>query len=64
MNTFPHVKLVRVSNGGQLSVGNYFFYFKLSDSDGNETDFFEQSGLVSIFKGGSNYASISTGEAA
>lgn len=62
INTFPKLKLEKISNGGALKVGNYFFYFRLSDSDGNETDFFEESGLVSIFKGGSTFSSVSTGE--
>lgn len=62
INTFPKLKLVKITNGGSMKVGNYFFYFRLADADGNETDFFEESGLVSIFKGGSTYASTSTGE--
>jgi hypothetical protein len=36
-----------------MSVGNYHFYFKYVDADGNETDFVAESGLVSIFKGNS-----------
>ena len=35
--------------GGNLKVGNYHFYFKLSDADGNETDFVGESGLVKCF---------------
>ena len=34
-----------------MSVGNYHFYFRYVDADGNETDFIGESGLVSIFKG-------------
>ena len=34
-----------------MSVGNYHFYFRYVDADGNETDFVAESGLVSIFKG-------------
>jgi len=37
--------------GGDLPVGNYVFYFKLADGDGNETDFTAESGVVSIFIG-------------
>lgn len=32
--------------GGNLSVGNYTFYFKLADADGNESDFVSESGRV------------------
>ena len=34
-----------------MSIGNYHFYFKYVDEDGNESDFFLESGLVSIFIG-------------
>jgi len=37
-----------------LKVGNYVFYFKLSDGDGNETDIVAESGLVSIYMGSLN----------
>ena len=37
--------------GGNLPVGNYHFYFKYTDGDGNDTDFVAESGLVSIFIG-------------
>lgn len=37
--------------GGNLSVGNYHFYFKYCDLDGNESEFIAQSGLVSVFIG-------------
>ena len=37
------------TSGGNLSVGNYHFYFKYSDADGNETDWVAESGLVSVF---------------
>lgn len=62
LDKFPKVELTNVYEGGALKVGNYFFYFRLADSDGNETDFFEESGLVSLFKGSSVYSSISTGQ--
>jgi hypothetical protein len=47
--------------GGNLKVGNYHFYFKLSDTDGNETDFVAESGLVSVFIGHGSYNSVHTG---
>lgn len=41
-----------LSTGGNLKVGNYVFYFKLSDADGNETDFVAESSIVSCHIGG------------
>lgn len=49
----PTLKFVGIIESGKLSVGNYHFYFRYSDADGNETDFVAESGLVSIFIGGS-----------
>ena len=48
--------------GGNLKVGNYFFYFKLSDADGNETDFIGESSLVSVFIGFDDPTSITSGQ--
>lgn len=45
---------------GDLPVGNYHFYFRYFDADGNETDFVAESGLVTIFKG-NTYGNIHTG---
>ncbi len=50
-----------VSSGGNLKVGNYHFYIKYSDADGNETDFVAESGLVSVFIGFGGPDSITTG---
>ena len=47
----PKIFFRNVFQGGNLSVGNYHFYFRYVDADGNETDFIGESGLVSIFKG-------------
>lgn len=47
----PRLKFLGVGNGGGLPVGNYHFYFRYADADGNETDFVAESGLVSIFIG-------------
>jgi hypothetical protein len=49
--SIPKIEFKGVNSGGNLKVGNYHFYFKLSDADGNETDFVGESGLVSIFIG-------------
>ena len=50
----PKVNFKGVYYGGSLKVGNYVFYFKLSDGDGNETDIVAESGLVSIYMGSLN----------
>ena len=47
----PKLRLVGITEGGRMSVGNYHFYFRYSDADGNETDFVAESGLVSLFVG-------------
>ena len=57
----PKIDFRGVSAGGDLKVGNYHFYFKLSDADGNETDFVGESGLVSVFIGFNDYFSVTTG---
>ena len=51
INQFPIVEYNGVLNSGNLKVGNYTFYFKYCDVDGNETDWIAESGIVSIFKG-------------
>jgi hypothetical protein len=43
-----------------MKIGNYHFYFKCSDADGNESDWIAESGLVSVFIGNSPY-SVNTG---
>lgn len=47
----PKLSLQYVYTGGQLPIGNYHFYITYADSDGNETDFVAESGLVSLFLG-------------
>ena len=58
----PKIQFQGVNSGGNLKVGNYHFYFKLSDADGNETDFIGESGLVSVFIGFNDYFSVTTGQ--
>lgn len=58
----PKLLFQGVQAGGNLKVGNYHFYFKFSDADGNETDFVAESGLVSIFIGFDGPSSIHTGQ--
>lgn len=57
----PKVSFQGLDSGGNLKVGNYHFYFKLSDDDGNETDFIAESGLVSVFIGFGDPSSVNTG---
>lgn len=49
--TIPKLEFINVYQSGNMSVGNYHFYFRYVDADGNETDFVAESGLVSVFKG-------------
>ena len=35
-----------IEDGGKMPVGNYNFFFKLSDADGNESDFISESGNI------------------
>ena len=58
----PKVQYMGTSSGGNMKIGNYHFYFKLSDADGNETDFVAESGLVSVFIGFGSPSSIHTGQ--
>lgn len=47
----PRLRFIGINGGGKLPIGNYHFYFRYADADGNETDFVAESGLVSIFIG-------------
>lgn len=40
------VDFLGLIDNGKMPIGNYTFYFKLSDSDGNESDFIAESGKV------------------
>ena len=59
INTIPTLEYLGTSIGN-LKIGNYHFYFKYSDADGNESDWVAESGLVSIFIG-SSPQSVNTG---
>lgn len=50
-NYIPKLSFSGTYSSGNLPVGNYHFYFKYVDADGNESDFICESGLVSIFIG-------------
>jgi len=47
----PYVVFQGLSEGGALKSGNYVFYFKYADADGNESDIITESGLVSCYIG-------------
>lgn len=61
VTSIPKLIFQGVSAGGNLKIGNYHFYFKLSDADGNETDFVAESGLVSVFIGFNDPSSVTSG---
>jgi hypothetical protein len=46
VNSIVNIDLVGVFEGGKMPVGNYTFYIKLADSDGNESDFIAESGKI------------------
>ena len=59
INKIPTLDYLGTTNGN-MSVGNYHFYFKYSDADGNESDWVAESGLVSLFMGNTSQ-SVNTG---
>ena len=54
VTTIANLTFKGLSDGGNLKVGNYVFYFKYADADGNETDFIEESGIVTCHIGNIN----------
>ena len=59
VNKIPKLEYLGTSTGS-MKIGNYHFYFKYSDADGNESDWVAESGLVSVFMGNSPQ-SVNTG---
>lgn len=51
IDKIPELEFEGLTKGGNLKCGSYHFYFKLSDNDGNETDFILESGLVTCHVG-------------
>ena len=49
--TYAKISLKNITQGGNLKVGNYVFYFKYADADGNETNIAAQSGLCPCYCG-------------
>lgn len=54
INNIVDLTFVGLGTDGNLKVGNYVFYFRLSDSDNNETDFIAESGIVTCHIGNIN----------
>lgn len=50
-NSIIKLEFLGLQESGNLKVGNYHFYFKLQDADGNETDFVAESSVVSCYIG-------------
>ena len=50
----PELTFEGIESGGNLKVGNYVYYFKFIDSDGNETDYVAESGIVTAHIGNVN----------
>lgn len=50
----PILEFLGIDSGGKMPVGNYTFYFKYADADGNETDFVSESGKVICHIGKTN----------
>ncbi|MGV8961769.1 MAG: hypothetical protein ACOH2V_00040 [Candidatus Saccharimonadaceae bacterium] len=46
VRTITTVDFLGIRDGGIMPIGNYTFYFKLADADGNESDFIAESGKV------------------
>ena len=61
-NKVPYVQFLGLQEGGNLLTGNYSFYFKYTDVDGNESDIIAETGVICVHEGGiNNPSSISGG---
>lgn len=47
----PYITFQGLYEGGALASGNYVFYFKYADADGNESDIVTESGIISCYIG-------------
>jgi hypothetical protein len=54
VTSIPDLNFGGLLSGGNVKCGNYTFYFKYSDADGNETDFVCESGQVVCHVGNIN----------
>lgn len=53
-NSIPYIDFNGLQEGGNLKAGNYVFYFKYVDADGNESDIIAESSIISVHEGGVN----------
>lgn len=53
-NSIPYIDFHGLQEGGDLKAGNYVFYFKYVDADGNESDIIAESSIISVHEGGIN----------
>ena len=61
-HSIPYIDFLGLQEGGNLKAGNYSFYFKYIDADGNESDIIAESGIIPIHEGAiNNPSSISGG---
>lgn len=51
-NSIPYIDFHGLQEGGNLKAGNYIFYFKYVDADGNESDIIAESSIISVHEGG------------
>ena len=54
VKSIVNIDFLGITQQGNLKVGNYVFYFKGCDDDGNESDFIGESGIVTCYKGNLN----------
>lgn len=60
-NNIPYIDFLGLQEGGNLKSGNYSFYLKYVDADGNESDIIAESGIIPVHEGGVNDPSSITG---
>lgn len=60
-NNIPFIDFLGLQEGGNLKAGNYSFYFKYVDADGNESDIIAESGTIPVHEGGLNDPSSISG---
>jgi len=57
VSSVVNLEFLGIEDGGSMPVGNYTFYFKLADADGNESDIISESGKVICHIGSVNQPS-------
>lgn len=58
--TFPSIIFNSLESSGNLPGGNYIFYIKYGDNDGNETNIISESGLISVYGGDTSWTMYGT----